>query len=110
MTFYKRDQIKELTGCPDTTLDRWSQELRATHMVQKPRGGRVLFTGDFLHFIQGRVGHQGPSNLPESARIAALYRAYAQTNGEVQQIAQILGENILVTRTQLSVLRLLKEI
>lgn len=106
--FYRRADVVEMTGVSDTTLDRWSRRLRATHMVTKPAGGRVLFTPDFVKFIAARVGSQGPSNLPSPQQIAQLFIAWRICAGDISCVAERLNTNKLMAKVRLTVVGILE--
>jgi len=96
--FYTTNDLLEL-GITETTINRWSADLRNTEMVHKTDSGRVLFTEAFRVFVKAR-DHQGPAGLPEPQRIADLCILWLEM-GSVDDVAAKLEEPELLVRMQL---------
>ena len=97
--FYTTNDLLEL-GVTETTVNRWSADLRNTAMVHKTDSGRVLFTEAFRIFVEARGNHQGPANLPEPERIADLCILWLEM-GSVGDVAAKLEEPELLVKMQL---------
>ena len=95
--FYTTNDLLEL-GVTETTINRWSADLRNTEMVHKA-DGRVLFTQAFRDFVIAR-DHQGPANLPGPQRISNLCILWLKM-GSVSDVAAELGEPELLVKMQL---------
>lgn len=71
--YYTRQQVLD-AGIPQVSLDRWSRQFRGTPMVIKRQGQRLLYSEDFIRFLDSRMGKVGPANLPAVPIIAQLYQ------------------------------------
>ena len=104
---YSKEQVVELTGAGESTVQAWSQRLRNyNNMVIKPR--KMLYTDEFVRFLKTRPGQLGVSPmLPSPEKIAELYFLHKKYDGDVTAIATELGEPIEIVKMKLEEVGLL---